>query len=108
MPEMEQNNSKKFLVLKIIAFELGTTNSHNPEQDTCHWRSIWYETPLPFTISLKEIFCESGSLSVMKIREESALMHILQGFWTLYMLNVKGCSEMLFFRERSNLDFDSL
>ena len=31
---MEQMNQKKFLVLKIIAFESGTTNSHNPEQDT--------------------------------------------------------------------------
>ena len=108
MPEMKQKNQKKFLVLKIIALELGMTNSHNLEQDNCHYKSICYETPLPFTMSLKEIFCESGSLSVMKIREESALMHILQGFWTLYMLTVKGCSEVLFFREWSNLDFDSL
>ena len=30
MPEVEQKNQKKFLDLKIIAFESGTTNSHNP------------------------------------------------------------------------------
>ena len=50
-PEMEQKNEKKFLVLKIIAFESETTNSHNPEQDTCHWGSMFYETPLRFNIS---------------------------------------------------------
>ena len=32
---MEQNNKKKFLVLEILAFESRTTNSHNPEIDTC-------------------------------------------------------------------------
>ena len=37
---MEQKNVKKFLVFRIIAFEPGSTNSHNPEQDTCHWQSI--------------------------------------------------------------------
>ena len=47
---MEQNYQKKFLVLKIIAFELGTRNSHNLEQDTCHWQTICYETPLRFPI----------------------------------------------------------
>ena len=56
MPGMEQKNMKKFSVLKIIAFEFGATNFHNIEQDTCHWLSIWYETPLRFTMSLKEIF----------------------------------------------------
>ena len=35
---MEQKNEKKVLVLKIIAFDLGTTNSRNPEQDTGHWQ----------------------------------------------------------------------
>ena len=41
---MEQKNQKKFFVLRVIAFEWGTTNSPNPEQDTCHWQSICYET----------------------------------------------------------------
>ena len=40
IPEMEQKNLKKLLVLKIIAFESGTTNSHNPEQDICHWQTM--------------------------------------------------------------------
>ena len=35
---MEQRNEKKFLVFKIIAFEPGSTNCHNREQDTCHWQ----------------------------------------------------------------------
>ena len=55
-PEMEEKNEKKFLVLKIIAFESETTNSHNAEQDTCHWQSMFYETPLRFKISLRETF----------------------------------------------------
>ena len=42
---MKQNNVKKFLVSKIIAFELGTKNAHIVEQDTCHWQSVCYETP---------------------------------------------------------------
>ena len=40
-PEMEEKNEKKFLVLKIIAFESEKTNSHNPEQDTCQWQSMF-------------------------------------------------------------------
>ena len=63
---MEQENGKKFLVLKIIPFESVTTNSQNPEQDNCHWQSMCYKTPLRFNISLKEIFSKSGSPRVMK------------------------------------------
>ena len=55
---MKQQNQKKFLVLKIIPFELGTTNSHNHEQDNCHWQSMCYETHLRFNISLREILLE--------------------------------------------------
>ena len=33
-----KKNQKKFLVFKKIAFEPVSTNSHNPEQDTCHWQ----------------------------------------------------------------------
>ena len=80
---MEQKNQKKLLVLKIIAFESGTTNSHNPEQDICHWQSMCYETPLRFNISLREIFSKSGSPRVMKKYDESALIHISQEFETI-------------------------
>ena len=47
---MEQKNQKKFVVLKTIAFESETTNSHNPEQDSCHGQSMFYETALGFNI----------------------------------------------------------
>ena len=39
-----------FLVLKIISFELGTVNSHNPEHDSCHWQGMCYRTPVRFKI----------------------------------------------------------
>ena len=71
------------LVLKIIAFESGTTNSQNLEQDNCHWQSICYETPLGFTISLREIFSKSGSPIMMKKYDEIVLMQILEEFGTL-------------------------
>ena len=34
---MEQKSQKKILIVKIIAFEPGSTNSHIFEQDTSHW-----------------------------------------------------------------------
>ena len=71
------------LVLNIIAFESRTTNSHTPEQDSCHWESMHYETPLRFNMSLREIFSKSGSSLVMKKYDESALMQISQDFGTL-------------------------
>ena len=80
---MEQKNQKKLLVLKIIAFESGKANSHNPEQDICHWQSMCYETPLRFNILLREIFLKSGFLRVMKKYHESCFMQILQKFATL-------------------------
>ena len=80
---MKQNNRKILLVLNIIPFESGTTNSHNPEQDNCHWQSMCYETTLRFNISLREIFCESGSHIVMKKYDQSAFMQISQDFGTL-------------------------
>ena len=80
---MEQKNEKKLLVLKIIAFESGKANSHNPEQDICHWQSMCYETPLRFNISLREIFSKSGSPRVMKKYEESAFMPVLEDFGSL-------------------------
>ena len=55
---MEQKNLEKLLVLKIIASQSGTRNSHNPEQDISHWQPTSYETPLGFNILLREIFSE--------------------------------------------------
>ena len=63
---MEQENQKKFLISKIIAFEPGSTNSHILEQDTSHWQSICYQATLRFKISLKEVYSKAGSLRVMK------------------------------------------
>ena len=63
---MEKKNQKKILVLKIIGFEPGSTNSHNPEQDTCHWQSICYQATLRFKISLREVYSKEGSVRVMK------------------------------------------
>ena len=80
---MEQKILKKLLVLRIIAFESGTTNSQNPEQDNCHWQSMCYERSLTINISLRAIFSKSGSPRVMKKYDESALMQISQEFGTL-------------------------
>ena len=80
---MEQKNPKNFSVLKIIAFESGTTNSVNLEKDTCHWESMCYETHLRFNISLREIFSKSASPRLMKKYDESALMPVLQEFGSL-------------------------
>ena len=80
---MEQTNPRKFLVLKIIAFESGMTNSDNLQQDNCLWQSMCYETLLGFNISLRVIIPKSRSPRVMKKYDESALMLILQEFGTL-------------------------
>ena len=80
---MEQKNEKKLLVLKIIAFESGKANSHNSEQDICHWMSMCYETHLRFNISLREIFSKARSPRLMKKYDESALMPVLQEFGSL-------------------------
>ena len=82
IPEMEQENLKKYLVLKRSAFESGKRNSQNPEQDNCHWQSMCYETPLRFNISLRELYSKSGYSIVMKKYDESALMHVSQDFGT--------------------------
>ena len=80
---MEQKNEKKLLLLKIIAFESGKANSHNPEQDICHWMSMCYETHLRFNISLREIFSKSASPRLMKKYDESALMPVFKEFGSL-------------------------
>ena len=63
---MEPENPKNFLVFKRIAFDPGSTNSHIPEQDTCHWQSICYQGTLRFKISLREKLSKPGSLRGMK------------------------------------------
>ena len=83
IPQMEQKNLKKLLVLKIIAFQSGSTDSHNPEQDICHWQPMCYETPLGFNILLREIFSKWRCPIVMKKYDESALLQISQEFATL-------------------------
>ena len=80
---MKQKNRKKLLVLNIIPFESGTTNSHNPEEDNCHWQSMCYGRSLRFNISLRDIFSKSGSPRVTQKYDESALMHISQEFGSL-------------------------
>ena len=80
---MEQTNLKKYLVLKLIAFEPETTNYHDPELGICHWQSMCYETHLRFNTSLRDIFSKSKSPRVMKKSDESALMPIWQEFRSL-------------------------
>ena len=80
---MQEKIEKMFLVLKAIACETEPTNSHNPEHDTCNWSSVYYEKPLRFNISLREMFSKSGSLRVIKKYDESVLMQTLQEFGTL-------------------------
>ena len=83
IPETEKQNEEKFFVFKVIAFESLETDSHNPKEDTCHWQSMCYETPLKFNTELREIFSKSGSLRVMKKYDQSALMHLFQEFMSL-------------------------
>ena len=64
--EMEQKIEKKFFVFQIIAFELGVTNSHNLEQDTCRRQSMSEQTSLRFHLTLGETFSKSTSLRMMK------------------------------------------
>ena len=79
---MEWESSRKFSILKKVAFDTGSTICLNLEKDTCHSESKCYETALRFNKSLREIFFESGSSRVMKKYDESVLMRILQEFGT--------------------------
>ena len=91
-----KKNQKKFLDLKIIAFESGTTNSHNPEQDTCQWQSTCYETPLTFNISLREIFLRSSSLRVIKNMMKVLSCWFYKSLGSFNMSSLKGCSKIAF------------
>ena len=97
-----------FLVFEIIAFEPGSTNSHNPEQDTCHWQSICYEGTLRFKISLNEIYSKAGSLRVMENIMKVLSCRFYKSSGPFNNFTVKGCSEMVLFKEWSNQVFHSL
>ena len=103
-----KKNQKKFLLFKIIAFETGSTNSHNPEQDTSNWQSICYQGTLRFNISLMEAYSKASCIRLMKKNNKSALMKVLQEFGNFNMFTIKECSETVFFRGWSNQVFDSL
>ena len=62
---MREEIRQNFFGFMIIAFESGAANSPNPEQDTCHYQSIWYEILLLFNISVRAISFESVSLTVI-------------------------------------------
>ena len=81
---MERKNEKKFLVLKIIAFDTGTANSHSLEKDICLWQWMCYKTSLTFNIWLRDIFSKLTSLRVIEKPNESFLMHYLQQVESLY------------------------
>ena len=66
------------MVLEISLFEPGSTNSDNPEDDTCHCQSISYQATIRFNMPLMEVYSKPGSLSVKKRPDERALMKILQ------------------------------
>ena len=54
---MESKTKKIFLVLKIIAFELETANSHKPQHDTCNRQSMCvYKHPYDFKLEERALF----------------------------------------------------
>ena len=64
---MDLKNEKTFFVLKIDAFELGSTNSLHLEKDSWHWQSMCYEKPPRFNISLKETFFKSDYVACQSV-----------------------------------------
>ena len=53
---MQQKMQKKFFVFRVIAYQLGVANSHNLEQDTSHRKSMCKQTPLRFSLTLRETY----------------------------------------------------
>ena len=48
---MESKTKKISFVFEIYGFELGTANSHKPEQDTCNRQSMCvYKQPYDFKL----------------------------------------------------------
>ena len=74
---------KKFLLVRIIAFEPESSNSDNIEEDTCLRQSICYQATLRVNMSPREIFSKPGSPRVMEKQYESTPLQILQVFGAL-------------------------
>ena len=66
-----------------MAFEPGSKNSRNAEEDTCHCQSICYQAVLRVKISLRDTFSKSGFPRVVKKLDGSGLKYILQELWTI-------------------------
>ena len=80
---MEPEIAKKFFVFQIISFEATAANSHNVQQDTCHWQSMCKQTSLGFHISIRVIFSKLFPLKVTEKIDKSAFIQISQVFGTL-------------------------
>ena len=105
---MEKKNQKIFFIFQITAFEIGVSNLHNLEQDTCHRMSMCSQTPQRFHLTLGETFSKSISLRMMKNMIKVLLSRFRRYFGRFHMFTVKACSETALFREWSNQDFQSL
>ena len=79
----KKKKSENVFAFKDNSIWVGAKISLHLEKDTCHWQSMCYETSPRFNISLREIFFQSRSIIVTEKYDESALIHILQGFGTL-------------------------
>ena len=105
---MEQKIEKKSFVFKIIAFELGITNSRNIEQATCPRQSMCQEISLRFDLIVLENFSRSLSLRMIKNTIKLLRWRFCKYLEHFHRLTVKAFFEMTFFRECSNQDFYSL
>ena len=93
---MQQKNPKKLFLFKKIAFEQGSTNSHIPEEDTCYWQSICYQSTQRFNMSLRIVYYKPGSLRVIKNIMKVLSCRIYKSLRPFNMLTVTGCSETVF------------
>ena len=62
---MQKKIQKKFLVAEIIASEMAAVNCLYYEENTCHSQSMPYETVLRLCISVREIFSNAISFTVI-------------------------------------------
>ena len=56
---MQKKNQKNFLVSEIIASEMAAVNCPCYEGNTCHGKSMCYETGFTLCISVRERFCKA-------------------------------------------------
>ena len=98
---MEQENPEKLSEFKILVSEQGSTNSHILEQDTCHWQSICYQATQRFNMLLSDVYSKPGSLRVIENMMKVLSCRIYNSLGPFNILTIKGCSEMVFFREWS-------